>query len=92
MLGVGAHGPAACLPTPPPDGKGNPPVCGAPEGGRLQLEKSRGVSPGGGEVNPGSCASMVEASEVVEPAEEAATPCAGTLAIVWLQVSVGNDV
>ena len=84
-------GPVACLPTPPPEGKGNPSVCGAPRRGRLQLVKSRGVSPGGGEVTPGSCTSIVEASEVVEPAEEATTPCPGILAIVWLQVSVGTD-
>ena len=32
------------------------------------------MSPGGGEVNPSSCTSTVEASEVVEPAEEATTP------------------
>ena len=55
------------------------------------MAKSRGVSPGGGEVNPSSCTSTVEASEVVEPAEEVTTPCTGTLAIVWLQVSVGTD-
>ena len=54
--------------------------------------KSRGVSPSGGEVTPGSCTSIVEASEVVEPAEGAATPCPGILAIVQLQVSVGTDV
>ena len=53
--------------------------------------KSWSVSPGGGEVTLSSCTSIVEASEVVEPAEEATTPCPGILAIVWLQVSVGTD-
>ena len=82
----------ACLLTPLLEGKGNPPVCGAPGSGRLQLEISWGVSPGGGEVTPGSCTSIVEASEVVEPAEEATTPCPGILAIIWLQCSVGTNV
>ena len=50
------------------------------------------MSPGGGEVTAGSHTSTVEASEVVESAEEAATPYAGTLAIGWLQISVGVEV
>ena len=82
--GAEARGPTVCLSLlgRPPEGAGSPPVGGASGRGRLQLVKSGGWRPGGGEGTPCSCTSVVAVPGVVGPPMEAATPCPGTLAII----------
>ena len=55
---------------------------GASGGGKLQMEKSGGVRPGGGATYPGIPATEVPG--VVMPLEEAVTPYPGVCSTVWL--------
>ena len=61
---------------------GSPQGGGTSGGGRLQLEKSGGVMPGGGTTYPGIPAT--EVLGVVMPPEEAATPYPGVCSTTWL--------
>ena len=89
----------ACLPTAlliisdlpmlgrPWEAVGSPLDRGISGGGRLQLEKSGGVRPGGGATYPGIPTVVVLG--VVMPPEEAVTPYPGVCSTTWLHVSVG---
>ena len=78
------------LPTPgrPCKAVGNPQGRGAPGGGRLQLEKSGGVRPGGGTTYPGIPAR--EVLGMVRPPEEAITPYPGVCSTIWLHDAGGT--
>ena len=61
---------------------GSPLGRGASRGGKLQMEKSGGVRPGGGATYPGIPAT--EVLGVVTPLEEVVTPYPGVCSTIWL--------
>ena len=71
------------MPGRPCEAAGSPWDRGASGGGRLQLEKSGGVRPGGGATYPGIPAT--EVLGVVMPPEEVVTPYPGVRSTIWLQ-------
>ena len=62
---------------------GSPRGGGASCGGMLQMEKSRGVRPGGGTMYPGI--SPMEVLRLVTPLEEEVSPYPGAYSTIWLQ-------
>ena len=74
------------MPGRPWEAMGSPLDGGTSEGGRLQLEKSGGVRPGGGTTYPGIPTVVLG---VVMPPEEAATPHPGVCSTTCLQVLGG---